>query len=611
MVLFVGGAAGLDPLLAILVARGASRPGARALARATACDRLRVPRRHGALGTTRTLDNVLHLSLQRFLIGCSAAGEPVLVLRVRVHGLGDRGEEFLVRLRLAEALEQELGAFDLTDGGEHLPQQDDLLHDLGREEHLLAARARRRDVDGGERAALLELAVEDHLGVAGALELFVDHVVHAAAGVDETGGEDRERARGLAVRAFDVAGGAEEALRRVERDGVHTTGERAARRRHREVVCAREARHRVEEDRDVATGLDQSLRALERELGDARVVLRRLVEGRREDLALDRAADVGDFLGSLADEHDHDVHVGVVPGDAVRDVLEQRRLAGLRRRHDERALSEAERVHEVDEALAEVRALDLEVEHLVGEDGRERFEERTALRDLGVDAVDGLDAQEAEVLLIVFGWPGLSGDVVAGAQTEAAHLARADVHVVGRGKEAAATEESEAVFDDLEDALGEDVALGFGLCLKDAGDELGLERRRRDVGDAELLGDRQHVLGLRLVQLGDRVVLAARRGWRRLATRGRRSGPVGRAVTRTVRPARCRWSVGSLLPWGVGSGACGWVGSGVSKRCVAPCWCVLALLLYVLWGPGGAFEVRSRPAEANRGNVAIGQYTAS
>jgi hypothetical protein len=37
---------------------------------------------------------------------------------------------------------------------------------------------------------------------------------------------------------------------------------------------------------------------------------------------------------------------------------------------------------------------------------------------------------------------------------------------------------------------------------------------------------------------------------------------------------------------------------------------VLVLLLYVLWGPGGASEVRARPAEANRGNVAIGQYTA-
>ena len=32
------------------------------------------------------------------------------------HRLGDRGEELLVRLGLAKTLQQELGAFDLTDG---------------------------------------------------------------------------------------------------------------------------------------------------------------------------------------------------------------------------------------------------------------------------------------------------------------------------------------------------------------------------------------------------------------------------------------------------------------------------------------------------------------
>jgi hypothetical protein len=55
------------------------------------------------------------------------------------HRLCDRREELLVRLRLAEPLQQELGAFDLTHGREHLSQQDDLTHDLGGEQHLLAA----------------------------------------------------------------------------------------------------------------------------------------------------------------------------------------------------------------------------------------------------------------------------------------------------------------------------------------------------------------------------------------------------------------------------------------------------------------------------------------
>ena len=103
-----------------------------------------------------------------------------------------------------------------------------------------------------------ELAVEGQLHVAGALELLVDDVVHAAAGVDQAGGDDRQ-----AAAALDVARGAEEALRRVERDRVHTTGERLARRRHRQVVGAGQAGDRVEQDDDVAAGLDQALRALE------------------------------------------------------------------------------------------------------------------------------------------------------------------------------------------------------------------------------------------------------------------------------------------------------------------------------------------------------------
>src|SRR2546421_189519 len=83
----------------------------------------------------------------------------------------------------------------------------------------------------------------------------------------------------------------------------------SSRRRDGEVVCAGETRDRVEQDHHVAVGLDESLGALERELGDAGVVLGRLVEGGREDLALDGPADIGDLFGALADEHDHDVDV--------------------------------------------------------------------------------------------------------------------------------------------------------------------------------------------------------------------------------------------------------------------------------------------------------------
>ena len=126
------------------------------------------------------------------------------------------------------------------------------------EQQLLAAGAGAEDVDGREDALLGQLAVEVQLHVAGALELLVDDVVHARAGVDQAGGDDRQ-----AAAVLDVARGAEEALRRVEGDRVDTAGERLARWRQGQVVGARQARDGVEQDDDVAPALDQALGALE------------------------------------------------------------------------------------------------------------------------------------------------------------------------------------------------------------------------------------------------------------------------------------------------------------------------------------------------------------
>ena len=65
-----------------------------------------------------------------------------------------------------------------------------------------------------------------------------------------------------------------------------------------------------------------------------------------------------------------------------------------------------------------------------------------------------------------------AGDAVAGAQAEAADLARADVDVVRARQQAVAAQEAEAVVDDVEDAGGVVVAGALGLALEDAVDEV-------------------------------------------------------------------------------------------------------------------------------------------
>ena len=80
----------------------------------------------------------------------------------------------------------------------------------------------------------------------------------------------------------------------------------------------------------------------------------------------------------------------------------------------------------------------------------------------GSRAVDGLDADEAEVSLAVLGGPDLSGDVVAGPEAEAPDLGLGDVDVAGAGVAAVGLEEAVAVAGDGEDAVGEDLAVSVG-----------------------------------------------------------------------------------------------------------------------------------------------------
>ena len=194
-----------------------------------------------------------------------------------------------------------------------------------------------------------------------------------------------------------------------------------------------------------------------------RVVLGRLVEGGADDLAVNAAAHVRDLLGPLADEGDHEQDVRVVGADAVRDALEQHRLAGLGRAHDERALPLAERVDEVDQPLAEVLRIRLEVDQLDRVDRRQVVEERPAAGGVRVDAVDAVDADEAPELLALARRAHRAGDAVADAKAEPADLARGDVDVVVARQQAVAAHEAVALVHDVEDAEGvvEPGALGL------------------------------------------------------------------------------------------------------------------------------------------------------
>ena len=81
---------------------------------------------------------------------------------------------------------------------------------------------------------------------------------------------------------------------------------------------------------------------------------------------------------------------------------------------------------------------------------------------VGGEAVDFLDADEAEVALALLGRAYLAGDGVAGAEAEAADLGLGDINVAGGTVGEGLAEEAVAFVHDLEDAGGYEGLVGGG-----------------------------------------------------------------------------------------------------------------------------------------------------
>jgi hypothetical protein len=154
------------------------------------------------------------------------------------------------------------------------------------------------------------------------------------------------------------------------------------------------------------------------------VALGRLVKGGTDHFGLDAALHVRHFFGPLVDEQ-HDEHdLGVIGGDAVGQVLEQHGLAGAGSGDDETPLAHAHGGHQVHDPGGEVVRVGLELEPLVGIEGRQVIEEDLVPGHRGVLKIDRLHLEEGEIALPFLGRADLPGDGVPGAQIEAAYLGR-------------------------------------------------------------------------------------------------------------------------------------------------------------------------------------------
>ena len=186
-------------------------------------------------------------------------------------------------------------------------------------------------------------------------------------------------------------------------------------------------------------------------------------------------------------------------------------MPGLRRRDDQAALPATDRRDEVHEARREDIRTRLQLQQFHREDRRERVEVRAVARLIGADAVDRLDAQQAEELLALLRRPHLAGDEVAGAQAELADLRLRDVDIFRAGQEALLPQEAVAVLDDIEHTGAEDVALLLRLRLQEAIDEV-LPSQSRRVRQTPIIRHLQQFFLALGVEIGDRQVVRIRRG---------------------------------------------------------------------------------------------------
>ena len=385
----------------------------------------------------------------------------------------------MVVLGGAHLVEHELHRLDLVHRVEQLAQNPALLQDFGLEQQLFAARARLVDQDGRVDALFGHATVQVDFAVAGALELFVDHFVHAAAGIHQRGADNGERAT-----FFDVAGRAEEALGALQGVGVHAARQHLARRRQDVVVGASQTRDRVQQDHHVFLEFDQALGALDHHFGDLNVALGRLVEGGTDDFAAHGALHFGHFFRALVHQQHDQVDVRVIGDQSVGQVLHQHRLAALGRGDDQGALAFADGGDQVDDAAADVvvaaQAVAFKLELLVGEQRREVLEHQLVLVDLRRQTVDAVDLDQGKVALAILGHAHFAFDQIAGVQVEAAHLTGRQVDVVGAGQKTGVegAQKAEAVGKHFEDAVAEDLLSSLGALLHDGKHQLLLAHAR-------------------------------------------------------------------------------------------------------------------------------------
>ena len=202
------------------------------------------------------------------------------------------------------------------------------MQDLWLEQQLFAACPALVDQDGRINALFSHAPVKVNLTVARAFELFVNDLIHAAAGVNQCGADDGQR-----TAFFDISRSTKKAFGPLQRVRINAARQHLARGWQHVVVGPRQACNGVQQDDHILLQLDQAFGAFNHHFSHLHVARCRFVEGRADDLATHGAQHLGHFFRAFVHQQNDEMHLGVVGHDGVRQVLHHHRLARLGLRH--------------------------------------------------------------------------------------------------------------------------------------------------------------------------------------------------------------------------------------------------------------------------------------
>ncbi|MNK42146.1 hypothetical protein D3C87_608270 [compost metagenome] len=205
---------------------------------------------------------------------------------------------------------------------------------------------------------------------------------------------------------------------------------------------------------------DQALRLFDDHFSDLHVTDCRLVEGRGNNLALHRTLHVGHFFRTLIDQENDQVAFRMVCRDGMGDVLQQNRLTGARRRHDQSALTLAERRDEIDHTRRQVlrgRNIQFHLEALIRVERRQIVEVNLVADLFRIVEIDRVDLEKCEITLAFLGAADRAFNGITGLQREPADLRGRNIDIVRTGQIVCVCgpQESEPVLQDFNDAFAD------------------------------------------------------------------------------------------------------------------------------------------------------------